>query len=494
MFNRYIELKLKEVKTFIKINIKGDIQMSKTNNDCRIDVNEIESIDTYNRLLSVFNGWVIERDRWIRHRVKESIDNRIESKDNKIESKDNKIEVIKKDISSIKGRVGGSRCLCSLCNDKGYIKDEKDDKFVCDCVLTGVFGLTEYSGSRVTLEEFKRVIPKGYRLKNFKKDILLKKYKTDGLVVKVDSFGDTLNRILEDIDNNRLKNSYLIVGERGTGKSTFVYTAYKKLLSKGMVVTPYLELSDLWLLSEIDKKLFKYNLSKHTIFTDLSPYRDEQIEEFNRIYKGYNEYIKDDYNRYDIHIDEPEYYRGVKYTGHYNRSVYERTVKKMKKTYHFKYYRYKPLVNNFGDIVRGDERVSCYRYRDYINSDVLFIRIDREFDRLCGKECNIDNKYIKYLKRLLDIRSKQGKATIIISHSNIYDRINCRISDDWIDIISESNREEDTGLNKLVYRSCVNSRAGYITGIDTFKDVRGRGLNLSLLEVYRGDKKIKLYR
>lgn len=64
-------------------------------------------------------------------------------------------------------------------------------------------------------------------------------------IYRYTTYIDTINTILGEIVTSGLKNSYIIGAPNGFGKTTFVYTAIKRLLAQNKKVVPYLPLIEL---------------------------------------------------------------------------------------------------------------------------------------------------------------------------------------------------------------------------------------------------------
>ena len=154
-------------------------------------------------------------------------------------------------------------------------------------------------------DKFKAIVPEERRADEFNiefvKDNISKMAIAQGYkVVGFNGYIKTINSILTQINNYKLERSYIIGAPNGFGKTTFVYTALKRLLAQNKKVAPYISLSELAEKkveydNELTAKLRNYNktqnieknkdeftwrdfLDADILFTYLSSLESKQVE------------------------------------------------------------------------------------------------------------------------------------------------------------------------------------------------------------------------
>lgn len=145
---------------------------------------------------------------------------------------------------------------CEKCNYTGWIKDASTGiETKCDCQLIAkrTPKLKKSNKPKVNIENqnlLRNIIPLERRKDEYSLEIALERIRKicnsqNCKVAKYDTYTETLNTILGQIITSKLKNSYIIGAPNGFGKSTFVYTALKRLLAQNKKVVPYLSLVEL---------------------------------------------------------------------------------------------------------------------------------------------------------------------------------------------------------------------------------------------------------
>lgn len=179
---------------------------------------------------------------------------------------------------------------CEKCNYTGYITDSLTGlKVKCSCGLTG--SIYNNSKKREEVETaikvkitnsdtLKRIIPEQRLNDEFSADTSAENVREIALfqgceIVNFDKYIDTLNNILTAVSSHKLDRSYLIGSPNGFGKSTFVYTALKRLIARGKKVVPYISLSEIAKLKieEDDYCLYRLRNSKNKEVTVHSEFK-----------------------------------------------------------------------------------------------------------------------------------------------------------------------------------------------------------------------------
>jgi hypothetical protein len=165
---------------------------------------------------------------------------------------------------------------CEKCNYTKYIEID-GIKTVCSCVAkhkTDIANGVEKKSAKLDIkiadvDIMYSVIPEDRRKDEFSaervKDTVAEMLKNQGFkVVNYDAYMNTLNSILAEIATYGLSNSYILGAPNSFGKTTFVYTAIKRLIAKHKKVVPYLSLTEL---SEL-KIEYKEDLLNRAIQSD----------------------------------------------------------------------------------------------------------------------------------------------------------------------------------------------------------------------------------
>lgn len=152
---------------------------------------------------------------------------------------------------------------CIKCGFTGLIEDPITGiKAVCDCQYREKMRLEKEQNERVEFERrnirlgitdqrmFELVIPEDRRESDFQEQKAKEHIGSMAVAqnVKIKNYQNYVTGIIEllnDIENDSLNQSYLIGSPSGFGKETAVYTAIKRLLSKGKKVVPYKSLAEL---------------------------------------------------------------------------------------------------------------------------------------------------------------------------------------------------------------------------------------------------------
>lgn len=152
--------------------------------------------------------------------------------------------------------INNKTCGCALCNYTGLIEDAKTGLILqCDCQLSEYTLKKKRDGRAPKLtvndmDKLRAIVPLEFRNTEFDSDRL--KHDLSNLantqnirVYRYNNYIDTINTILAQISVSELKNSYIIGAPNDFGKSTFVYTALKRLIALDKKVVPYLSLVEL---------------------------------------------------------------------------------------------------------------------------------------------------------------------------------------------------------------------------------------------------------
>ena len=163
---------------------------------------------------------------------------------------------------NIQNVLNNMKVGCDRCNRTGYVVDEETGITVqCDCVVSNLEvlkrQLAETSAPNYILQNetamsqlLDMVIPKQRQDDEFSisigKDKILEILKgADCRVVGVTDFLDKVGIILSEIALGLIGHSYILGAPNGFGKTTFVYTAIKRLMAQGKKVVPYKSLTEL---------------------------------------------------------------------------------------------------------------------------------------------------------------------------------------------------------------------------------------------------------
>ncbi len=176
---------------------------------------------------------------------------------------------------------------CEKCNYTGYITDSLTGlKVKCSCGLSGNTTKKKEKGETAlkvkinNSDMLSKIIPQQRLNDEFSTDISAENVREIALfqgceIVNFDKYIDTLNNILTTINSHKLDKSYLIGAPNGFGKSTFVYTALKRLIARDKKVVPYISLSEIAKLKieEDDYCLYRLRNSKNKEVTVHSEFK-----------------------------------------------------------------------------------------------------------------------------------------------------------------------------------------------------------------------------
>lgn len=153
----------------------------------------------------------------------------------------------------IKPRVGPG---CVKCRFTGWITvDEKSGFSVkCDCQVREE---TKAKETKVVIasaikdkEKLRGLIPLERRKDEYDSEIVKNRVKEISAnqncrIYNFDNFDSLMNTILSEVSTGTLKHSYILGAPNGFGKTTFVYTAIKRIVAREGKAVPYIALSEL---------------------------------------------------------------------------------------------------------------------------------------------------------------------------------------------------------------------------------------------------------